>query len=80
LARLDLAALGEGAALVKERASQAGGPLAKLERWKAKRGWQIPWYSSGESDFNYDFGVTIDASRGFDEFNFRSRRERPLTV
>jgi predicted dithiol-disulfide oxidoreductase (DUF899 family) len=50
-------------------------PVAKLERWKAKRGWQIPWYSSGESDFNYDFGVTIDASRGFDEFNFRSLDE-----
>jgi predicted dithiol-disulfide oxidoreductase (DUF899 family) len=47
-------------------------PLDKLERWKAKRGWTIPWYSSGESEFNYDFGVTIDASRGFDEFNFRS--------
>jgi predicted dithiol-disulfide oxidoreductase (DUF899 family) len=50
-------------------------PLAKLERWKIKRGWNIPWYSSGESDFNYDFGVTIDASRGFDEFNFRSLDE-----
>ncbi len=50
-------------------------PLAKLERWKAKRGWDIPWYSSGEGDFNYDFGVTIDASRGFDEFNYRSLDE-----
>jgi predicted dithiol-disulfide oxidoreductase (DUF899 family) len=50
-------------------------PFAKLEGWKAKRGWQIPWYSSGESDFNYDFGATIDASRGFDEFNFRSLDE-----
>jgi predicted dithiol-disulfide oxidoreductase (DUF899 family) len=50
-------------------------PLAKLERWRAKRGWEIPWYSSGDSDFNYDFGVTIDASRGFDEFNFRSLDE-----
>jgi predicted dithiol-disulfide oxidoreductase (DUF899 family) len=49
--------------------------VAKLERWKAKRGWEIPWYSSGESDFNYNFGVTIDASRGSDEFNFRSLDE-----
>ena len=31
-------------------------PLAKLERWKAKHGWDIPWYSSHGSDFNYDFG------------------------
>jgi predicted dithiol-disulfide oxidoreductase (DUF899 family) len=51
-------------------------PLEKLERWKAKRGWDhIGWYSSNDGDFNYDFGVTIDASRGFDEFNFRSLDE-----
>jgi predicted dithiol-disulfide oxidoreductase (DUF899 family) len=50
-------------------------PLEKLERWKAKKGWFLPWYSSGDGDFNYDFGVTIDASRGFDEFNFRSLDE-----
>ena len=47
-------------------------PLAKLERWKAKQGWDIPWYSSFGTDFNYDFGVTIDASRGFDEYNYRT--------
>ena len=37
-------------------------PLAKLERYKAKQGWDVPWYSSYGSDFNYDFGVTIDES------------------
>jgi predicted dithiol-disulfide oxidoreductase (DUF899 family) len=47
-------------------------PLAKLERWKAKQGWDIPWYSSNGSDFNYDFGVTVDASRGFGEYNYRT--------
>ena len=50
-------------------------PLEKLERWKAKRGWDLTWYSSCESDFNYDFGVTIDASRGFDQYNFRTLDE-----
>lgn len=51
-------------------------PLEKLERWKQRRGWQhIPWYSSGDGDFNYDFGVTIDASRGFDTYNFRTLDE-----
>jgi predicted dithiol-disulfide oxidoreductase (DUF899 family) len=50
-------------------------PLAKLERWKAKRGWDLPWYSSFGTDFNYDFGVTIDASRGFDTYNFRTLDE-----
>jgi predicted dithiol-disulfide oxidoreductase (DUF899 family) len=50
-------------------------PLVKLERWKARKGWDLPWYSSGSSDFNYDFGVTIDASRGFNEYNFRTLDE-----
>jgi predicted dithiol-disulfide oxidoreductase (DUF899 family) len=38
-------------------------------------GGQIHWASSGEGGFDYDFGVTIDADRGFDEFNFRSLDE-----
>jgi predicted dithiol-disulfide oxidoreductase (DUF899 family) len=35
----------------------------------------MPWYSSYDTDFNYDFGVTVDASRGFDEYNFRTLDE-----
>jgi predicted dithiol-disulfide oxidoreductase (DUF899 family) len=50
-------------------------PLEKLDRWKSKHGWDLPWYSSGGSDFNYDFGVTIDSSRGFDEYNYRTLDE-----
>jgi len=49
--------------------------LAKLERWKAKKGWDIPWYSSFGTDFNYDFGVTIDESAGQAQYNFRSKAE-----
>jgi len=50
-------------------------PVEKLEAYKAKRGWFLPWYSSGDGPFNYDFGVTIDASKGFDEYNFRTLDE-----
>jgi len=50
-------------------------PLEKLERWKAKQGWDLPWYSTNDGDFSYDFGATIDESRGFDEFNFRTLDE-----
>lgn len=37
-------------------------PLAKLDRWTAKKGWDVSWSSSFGTDFNYDFGVTIDES------------------
>jgi len=47
-------------------------PLTKLEEYKARRGWQLPWYSSYESDFNYDYHVTFDASVAPTEHNFRS--------
>lgn len=50
-------------------------PLAKLEQWKAKQGWDLPWYSSNGSDFNYDFGVTIDESVTPNQYNFRARAE-----
>jgi predicted dithiol-disulfide oxidoreductase (DUF899 family) len=50
-------------------------PLAKLERWKAKQGWDIAWYSSHGTDFNHDFGVTIDESVAPGQYNFRTRAE-----
>ncbi len=50
-------------------------PLAKLEGWKAKHGWNIPWYSSFGTDFNFDFGVTIDESVAPGQYNYRSKAE-----
>jgi predicted dithiol-disulfide oxidoreductase (DUF899 family) len=50
-------------------------PLEKLERWKAKKGWDIPWYSSFGTDFNYDFGVTIDPSVTEPSYNFMTKEE-----
>jgi predicted dithiol-disulfide oxidoreductase (DUF899 family) len=35
-------------------------PLEKLQAYKARKGWERPWYSSFGSDFNYDFQVTTD--------------------
>ncbi len=48
-------------------------PLERLERWKSVQGWDLPWYSSYGSDFNLDFGVTIDESVGADTYNYRDR-------
>jgi len=50
-------------------------PLEKIERYKAKRGWSFPWYSSFGSDFNYDFNVTIDASVAPVMWNYRTTEE-----
>jgi len=50
-------------------------PLAKLEAYKAQRGWNLPWYSSYACDFNYDFHVTFDASVTPIEHNYRSAAE-----
>jgi predicted dithiol-disulfide oxidoreductase (DUF899 family) len=50
-------------------------PLPKLERWKALKGWDLPWYSSFGTDFNYDFGVTIDEQAGNGQYNFRTKAE-----
>jgi len=35
-------------------------PLEKLSRYQERMGWDIPWYSSFGSDFNYDFDATND--------------------
>ncbi|MFJ4439289.1 DUF899 domain-containing protein [Streptomyces sp. SID11385] len=35
-------------------------PLAKLEPFKARMGWNYPWYSSFGSDFNYDYEAATE--------------------
>jgi predicted dithiol-disulfide oxidoreductase (DUF899 family) len=40
-------------------------PLDKIETYKERMGWTIPWYSSAGSDFNADFGVTTDSGETF---------------
>jgi predicted dithiol-disulfide oxidoreductase (DUF899 family) len=50
-------------------------PIDKIERYKAKKGWFFPWYSSFGSDFNYDFNVTIDSSKAPVMWNFRTLPE-----
>ncbi|HEX4103449.1 MAG: DUF899 domain-containing protein [Pseudonocardiaceae bacterium] len=50
-------------------------PLAKIEAYKARKGWTFPWYSSYGSDFNYDFHVTLDESVAPIEYNYRTKAE-----
>ncbi|KFY15325.1 hypothetical protein V492_02078 [Pseudogymnoascus sp. VKM F-4246] len=37
-------------------------PYSVIEPFKKRMGWTMPWYSSFESDFNYDFHATNDES------------------
>ncbi|MEZ0064571.1 putative dithiol-disulfide oxidoreductase (DUF899 family) [Streptacidiphilus sp. MAP12-20] len=50
-------------------------PLEKLEQYRQRRGWSLPWYSSYGSDFNYDFHVSLDPAVAPVEYNYRSATE-----
>ena len=51
-------------------------PLDKIQAFKRRMGWSFPWASSYETDFNYDFGVSITEEQqraGVVEYNFAQR-------
>jgi predicted dithiol-disulfide oxidoreductase (DUF899 family) len=50
-------------------------PLTKIEAYRKRMDWKIPWYSSFGSDFNYDFHVTIDPEQGSAEYNYQNVRD-----
>jgi predicted dithiol-disulfide oxidoreductase (DUF899 family) len=48
-------------------------PLAEIERFRQRMGWQFMWVSSYGSDFNYDFGVSFtpeQMAEGKIDYNF----------
>jgi len=50
-------------------------PLAKIMPFRLRMGWNIPWFSSADSKFNHDFGVTVDPAVAPPAYNYRSREE-----
>jgi predicted dithiol-disulfide oxidoreductase (DUF899 family) len=40
-------------------------PLENLETYRRRMGWSLPWYSSSETDFNDDFGLSTAAGETF---------------
>lgn len=50
-------------------------PFAELDAFRERMGWTIPFYSSHESDFNYDFHATADSSVAPVEINFANEEE-----
>jgi len=50
-------------------------PIEKLLAYQRQMGWSNRWYSSFGTDFNYDFKVTLDPSRGPVEYNYKTGEE-----
>jgi len=50
-------------------------PYDKIAAVAQERGWSVPWYSTYGSDFNYDFQVSLDESRGQIRYNYRPEPE-----
>lgn len=51
-------------------------PLAKIDAYKEKMGWDFKWVSSFGSDFNYDFAVSFrqeEVDAGTATYNYRPR-------
>jgi len=48
-------------------------PLAEIEAYRKRMGWEFKWVSSFDNDFNYDFHVSFrpeEMARGKAEYNY----------
>lgn len=50
-------------------------PIEKIEGYRQRKGLPFPWYSSFESDFNYDFHATVDEDVAPVYVNYRTAEE-----
>lgn len=51
-------------------------PLAEIERFKTRMGWNVNWVSSSENDFNFDFHVSFtpeELAQGQVNYNYTMR-------
>ena len=52
-------------------------PLAKLQGYKRRLGWNFPWASSFATDFNDDFGVRYTEQQQREGIEYNYHREEP---
>jgi predicted dithiol-disulfide oxidoreductase (DUF899 family) len=45
-------------------------PFADIDAFRRRMGWEFTWVSSFGTEFNYDYAVTLDESRGATAYNF----------
>jgi predicted dithiol-disulfide oxidoreductase (DUF899 family) len=48
-------------------------PFERIEKFRTRMGWSLPWYSSDGSDFNFDFHVTNDEAVAPVEYNYKDK-------
>jgi len=53
--------------------------LAEIEKYRERMGWEFDWVSSAETDFNFDFGLSInkEPEKRFPDEPHREGIERP---
>ena len=52
-------------------------PLAKLQAYKRRMGWSLPWASSIDAEFNYDFSASYTEQQQQEGIEYNYRREPP---
>ena len=55
-------------------------PFDKIDAYRRRLGWELPYYSSFHSDFNYDFHVTLDEDVTPLLINYRTKAEHEAAV
>ncbi len=50
-------------------------PLARITPFKQRMGWTLPWYSSADNRFNFDFHVSFDETIAPIVYNFRTKAD-----
>lgn len=54
------------------------GPLARLQEYKRRMGWNFPWASSQGSDFNFDFSTSYTREQQSEGIEYNFHREPEL--
>ena len=49
-------------------------PFERIEQFRKRMGWTLPWYSSLGSDFNYDLHVSSDEAAAPIEYNYKDKQ------
>jgi predicted dithiol-disulfide oxidoreductase (DUF899 family) len=54
------------------------GPLAQINAYKQRMGWSFPWVSSNQSDFNYDYQVSLSPAEKSSKKTYYNYQEGEL--